>query len=1052
MHVSRAAVRLGLIVAVLISAVSSSLGSVLFNTRFDGAAGRPPEWLVYNGTPDSWTLFSGQLQSGNGDKISVGDGRSYAVLGQPQSASWADYSISADVWMSQRNGTLGLVGRWQGTTQHYEGTIEVVENQRVARIERVASAAGKTLPERKVLAQKSALGDEIPNLAGGTTARDGCRLTLAFSGDQISLLVNGKLLVKATDGQIKAGSAGVLNYQNYAYFDNVTVETGQATGLAAVAPMATPSPRFTPAVMQTPAAAAPYGTINRPIPNSVLQNIDEAELVQRLTKEERQYYDHLADQDKVTLLRNLRTRLTSAAGGPANAEMAAQIEALKKQMEQLTSAQQGTGSAQDKAVSEALVSVEALQDQRNYTAALDKLNDLLKFYPGNAALLLKKRTLERLSAGSYDGYEEQLAKNETTVKRLQTQAANQEKEGSLESALMTWTTIIGMTPAKDEWMIQASARINALNKQIAAKAKERDNAISALARSSDNAIKFIARSKWFVYSAIAISIGIGLIVMVALRRFSKRSKARDEEILTQVKDLTQPLVDMQAEIRQLTGTGMLALPGDSGPRALPMSAESVSAPIVSKTASSAVVERHFDEEPTPLSGIDDLDFPEISQPAESIVVEQSKPKTPKPAVQPTPVPVEEKKTPVSVEFDPLAMNDSFDNLGFSANEPAEEADGESALDDLRMDDYNLGGNDLQGPDVALTAASGGSSIDLDSFSLQEGGSNPGLNPKSQSAGAGLVEPRNAAPVIDLAIDNNNSSLDLGLTDFLAPEPEGDSQTLKLTSPALDVGADDQVNVEYDPMANLGAADDFKLELMDDSAPDSVTAAAGQTARKTRDKGPEAIPIITTQPGAAAAATASAPAIPRGPIGPGIVYEQSFEKEMVGEMPAAWAGDQKPNVMFHVAESNGRRVLRYFKNAGTDSVHFFCRFPNVGGVVSIEFDINCPQKNKYLLGLYIERDGNYNQAIRTVVHCLDPQAASIRMQNEPVEYKLGEWRRVKYVVDLNLGTIDGYIDREQILTQQTFVNKPSQINTLSIRDNHATTGELLIGNIRIEKLS
>jgi len=314
-------------------------------------------------------------------------------------------------------------------------------------------------------------------------------------------------------------------------------------------------------------------------------------------------------------------------------------------------------------------------------------------------------------------------------------------------------------------------------------------------------------------------------------------------------------------------------------------------------------------------------------------------------------------------------------------------------------------------------------------------------------------------VVTSAPERDEAPIDLGLDDLLASTPsqqpattndlDGETVKLDVTSTSsddqpfnldLDLGGDDLNEEVTQPLS--GPTEEFSIDLFPDDAGESETAPVGAK--------PEPIPLVSSssQP-----ARESSPQHKMSSIAmPGVVFDQDFEDIAVGARPAHWVGDEKQNVAFHVVENNGSKVLRYFKNAGTDSVHFYCRFPNVGGVVSVEFDACCPQKNKYLLGLYVERDGNYNQAVRTVIHCIDPAAASVRMQNEPVDYKLGEWVHVRYLIDLHQGVIDGFLDGEQVLAQQTFVNKPTSINTLSIRDNHATTGELLIDNIKIEKMA
>lgn len=119
---------------------------------------------------------------------------------------------------------------------------------------------------------------------------------------------------------------------------------------------------------------------------------------------------------------------------------------------------------------------------------------------------------------------------------------------------------------------------------------------------------------------------------------------------------------------------------------------------------------------------------------------------------------------------------------------------------------------------------------------------------------------------------------------------------------------------------------------------------------------------------------------------------------------------------------------------------------------VEFDLRCDDKNKYLLGFYIEKDEDFRQSIHTIIHRTSPQVApTLRIQGEPTQYSLGTWRHMKYEIDLNANSVNGYVDGEPVAEKVKLASPPRSINTLSIRDNLATTGVLLVDNIRIMKL-
>lgn len=1011
---------------------TSVQSATLYQSDFEGLSQRPSEWKTAGSEANGlWEVRNGSLISGDGDVL--GDARSYALLAASGSQSWKDYEISADVWMSQQNGAFGFVGRWQNELNHYEGSIEFNEGQRIARIIKVSGTVPGELPQKEILAQGSVANDglAIPDMTSGSSSRDSHRLSLSFSGSTIVLSIDGTSLLSANDATIKSGTAGLLNWRNFAYFDNLKVESAEESVAIPVATPVSPppavrvTPRFTPAPRPTPQLQAEkLQTITRPVPESILQNMDLAELKQRLTKDEQAAYEQMSETDQLSLLRNIRTRMITSTG-TGNAQMTAEIENLKKQLEQLTSTQKEIAEnvskrvLQDQEIADGILAIEALQNTLDHASALSKANELLQKYPGTPLLLDKKRSLERLVAGTYEGYDAELAKNESRYNTLVAQAQAQERDGNLEGAISSWTTIIGMSPSKDEWLTQANSSIGALSNKLTLKRSQQDEAIAS-----------IGQNKLIVFALVGISAIVLLVVLVVLVRFHKRARERDEQILTQVKDLTQPLVDMQAEIRQLTGTGMLALPNpeDLEPSMTPAvsAAEQIAiedGPVVKKSRAEKKAEKKAqqeqrnapDEGPISSAGIVGLD-----------------------------------DIPADDELFNFNPGQEPSNLDLPLSEPASKDELESFAE-------------LSFPEATFTSAP--SEVDLlDDLRFASAETMaPGSNAFEALAAEEFIKP-GEEETIAAAPQSGDSALDISFSDLLSPNEspsapvltsDFDNQTVKMDSGLIDLDGDQA----------------FNLDLNSQSSPDleETVAAAGPTEENAIDLFPEDVSaeseVITTElkpepiklvssalPARSSAASVASVAEKTAVLTPGIVFEQDFEEAQVGERPEYWTGDEKNNVMFHVVESHSRKVLRYFKNAGTDSVHFFCRFPNVGGVVSVEFDVCCPQKNKYLLGLYVERDGNYNQAVRTVIHCIDPSAASIRMQNEPVEYALGDWCHVRYVIDLHQGAIDGYVDGEQVLTQQTFVNKPSSINTLSIRDNHATTGELLIDNIKIEKLA
>ncbi|MDX2177755.1 MAG: SPOR domain-containing protein [Candidatus Sumerlaeia bacterium] len=199
---------------------------------------------------------------------------------------------------------------------------------------------------------------------------------------------------------------------------------------------------------------------------------------------------------------------------------------------------------------------------------------------------------------------------------------------------------------------------------------------------------------------------------------------------------------------------------------------------------------------------------------------------------------------------------------------------------------------------------------------------------------------------------------------------------------------------------------------------------------------------------------SSGAVPvQGAFPVGVYFEQSFDDEELGAPPRHWKGAYDyASLLISNEGSNGGRCARYEKLKGTGSAYYSCKFPDASGRICAEFDIRCDDKNRYLIGFYIEKDEDFRQSISTIVHRTNPKSEpTLRLQNESHPYKFGSWVHVKYIIDLPRSLVDGWVDDISVAAGVRLTQAPKVINTLSIRDNSATTGILLIDNIRIYRI-
>lgn len=247
--------------------------------------------------------------------------------------------------------------------------------------------------------------------------------------------------------------------------------------------------------------------------------------------------------------------------------------------------------------------------------------------------------------------------------------------------------------------------------------------------------------------------------------------------------------------------------------------------------------------------------------------------------------------------------------------------------------------------------------------------------------------------------------------------------------------------------------DIPAIQLDDDAPiaisseSTVTSHAGETGEESAFSFDEFLASTGGTEDTAASVTVS------GTDGGGL--DQDFEDDAPGSRPSGWEGDYPYASLTVQADTPPRGSLQYLcfeKREGSGKACFSRRFAPVSGKVGIEFDLRCNDKNKFLLGVYIENDGDFQKAIHTKILRSEAQTTpTIHMQGESAPYLLGSWAHIKYVVDLKEGKLNSYIDNTHVGRDLPLEANPGSLNMISIRDNINTTGVLLLDNIKIYQI-
>jgi hypothetical protein len=308
----------------------------------------------------------------------------------------------------------------------------------------------------------------------------------------------------------------------------------------------------------------------------------------------------------------------------------------------------------------------------------------------------------------------------------------------------------------------------------------------------------------------------------------------------------------------------------------------------------------------------------------------------------------------------------------------------------------------------------------------------------------LVAGTKEARVEDIA--GSPPTIDIGL----APPPglELPDLTLEETAPVAPP--------ERPPVVEAPAAPPEAFDITAVVAPATAPpAAAPPPAPAAAAPSPPAATAASAAETVTVAPAASAtPATPAVAVADGFYYRQDFDDEVPGSPPRNWTGEYDYATLTVDSENavaGSKACLKFEKKTGAGSANYVCSFPKASGRVIVEFDIRCDEKNKYLLGLYIERDEDFKQSVHTIIHRLDSKSQpSLRLQGEPVPYELGTWRHVKYDLNLLAGIVSAYVDGQPVVKEVKLPTIPPYVNTLSIRDNLATTGVFYLDNIMIYK--
>jgi len=1106
---------------------------ILFSDTFTGMDGsKPQHWVTLNAPAVAfWYIQNGQFATGNGDDI-LGT-YSYALINVPGAADWTDYQVQADAWMltPQANGKTILVGRWQDPNNHYEGYLETYQGKRVLTIEKVS--AGNRIMLAKAV--DGVGGITIPQIERGKSPADSKRFVLSFKGSQISLSYAGAVSISATDAEFSRGTGGIGQWDNFLFFDNVTVQNlGAPVQVQVIPPPAALPEQPMPEVVAAPTPSPPSEEAGATYRITIGTRLDET-IAQRLKKQlEGWGYApvHLIQADRgVNVLQGnyLSTNeaerakqflieeglspgdIVMVTGGAAQlaAGGGATVKENFRVMVNEFSREPDARNLKDQLESDGYAGIDIVEDMNRYIVYVMQFATELE-----AKKLASVLTQDGYRASRVAEVAERFpitppptpAKPRATpaqpiipetVRAEWRELTPQEQERVIETIRLEQVLRSGDVLAQEvidlkrrfEQLTQGQKQIVRL---IREKTEEQARTQLQVVRLFDQVEKAMDEQNWdraetYLAQVREVDpfnpkIDLKERVIKNLRQnilFEGQDKfldsMREEEITAAKKsareleqqdnleaaiakwESVKMLVDMNSSEHRnaLENIGRLRGKIETQRRAddlrrsrqeyITYAIAGLLLVLILITIFIMLRSRRRDREllrqvqeltmQPPMELAEGKAPLEVTAPTKREQIARKEPSKPKRAEEPTPPP------------EPTPMPEILDEQ-IPAPRPAPEPESApeipSEKEEIRIDTVSLDQREPVTPQIPVGKIEEKPVEKVTPVPAEDEKTTPVemepdvLIEPTPSEAKEKEEKKEEEPLYSsITLDG----IDLGPT---TPEETGGEE--KLTSGVdVDMGIDELLSAGL-PGAPEKAPDETQRIRPPEEEPPPL-AAQPEPQAPAKEEIPSPAPSVVPKPGDITTREEE-PAVGK------VAYEQNFDNEILGEKPKNWTGDYEYATLVVSNESpapGSKQHLKFEKKTGAGSAYYTCKFPDITGELEIEFNIRCDDKNKYLLGFYIEKDNDFRQSVHTIIHRTETKAKpTLRIQGEPTPYELKTWRHVRYLINLHNGTVNGYVDNDLIADNVKLASPPRSLNSLSIRDNLATLGVLLVDNIKIVK--
>ncbi|MFP4380987.1 MAG: SPOR domain-containing protein [Candidatus Sumerlaeia bacterium] len=1097
-----------LIILLLASSLFAQDAEILFSDTFSGVSGRPAGWSFDTSDRSYWVVQNGWLYTGNGDDLVTQDNYSFALIGASEGMSASDVILRCRFYMTQANGGVVLVGRWQDRENYVRCELSVIEN--VVAMKLVSISNGN---EQEIASQViNTAAMNLPSIVQGSP-ESSLELAMAFEGSFVSGWLNGQKIAQGRDPAMQQGMMGLGQRLNEVYFKDVIISKISEADLSNI---------------DTIYHVIVGTNMSQSAADNMVQSLNEEGLgpaMIRKSGEELRVLqgNYLSREDAEAG----KSRLDSAGMSPG--------EIVSENIGQsAASAIPAEGNAfmvqlaQARDVSDARSLVTSLR-QQGYFPTMVQDGDYFKVFVGrfadrSDALKMRARMAAEGFSFAKIVSESELGKAVPTPPQAQTQ--QRELPGSvLESDAWQNLTqaekeevarLVAMQRASRVQM-QSMQEIMELKKMVnelgenqkkifmtisetedREEKRQRDirTLINRIDRAQDEqnyegALELLDQLEELDPASPLPSIKRQSIMHMQQGTFpgsealKERERREINNLMARAKDLSNS--DDLEDLRQAQNiyTGILAREPDEETRQEALSQVNSLSNAIEKLTS-LQQERQIQQTKQnnmimwgALGGVLVIFILAIifiysaGRRRYARMLRQMQDEAIAPLQE-----LREKTQMLSAgggaaagagiaygqDREMIEQSDSSESEFMipeadtntappSPASPTRESDESTDLgeDDFMMD-FDAESKSEPEPQKAETEDE--DSEDL-VFSFDEGDESENL---AEETGPAIT----AAEVLEQEDKNEQDedivfSFDDGMTDSPISETSEDDVTAsEETLPLDDLELDEQVEADSsekeDSVYDSIPLDDFSFDSDED------TLGGSKETESPFDDSLETTPAEPAPP--VPAPVEPTPAEPT-PVEPTHVenattgaagLSQSFQAGSAGQMPKGWNGENTDYASLQIVDTpDGEgQCLMFKKTEGAGPTSFNRKFDALSGKIQIEFDIRCDEKNKHLLGLYVEKDGDFRRSVHTVVQSVDPKSpAHLRVFTRPTDYRLGKWAHVKYMVDLDEGMVDGYVNDKLVAEGVRMGTRTDSLNTISIRDNSETTGTLYVNNLEIK---